>query len=136
MSNLEAWDQEGLLSALESVREEETRRCHTVLGPHREDLGVYLDGRPVQEVASQGQQRMLTIALKLAEADLFVEKTGLSPVFLLDDIGSELDLGHLKRLLQTLRELHSQTLLTTAHPGEYASLGARTFQVKSGQIQG
>lgn len=135
VSNLEPWGPDVLLQALESVYPEESRRCHTVLGPHREDLGVYLVSRPVREVASQGQQRMLTIALKLAEADLFVAKTGLSPTFLLDDIGSELDPRHLNRLLQTLGELHSQTLLTTAHRGEYASLGARTFQVKRGQIQ-
>lgn len=135
VSQLEPWGPDALLQALESVQQEEFRRCHTVLGPHREDLGVYLGNLPVREVASQGQQRMLTIALKLAEADLFVAKTGLSPLFLLDDIGSELDQGHLNRLLQTLGDLHSQTLLTTAHRGEYASLGARTFQVKGGLIQ-
>ncbi|MCE9625881.1 MAG: DNA replication/repair protein RecF [Deltaproteobacteria bacterium] len=105
---------EALLKALDGVRREEKRRGRSLLGPQRDDLQVTFAGHPVKEVASQGQQRMLVIALKLAEADLFQAQSGKSPVFLLDDLGSELDARHQGLLLRILGALKAQTLLTTA----------------------
>lgn len=123
-----------IMASLHRVREAERRAQRTLFGPHRDDLGVRLQDRPVRDAASQGQQRMLVIALKLAEADLFQKRTGRSPVFLLDDLGSELDRHHLGRLLQILGEVQAQTLLTTAQQGVYAPLHARTFRVQKGQL--
>ena len=123
-----------LLSALQSRRREEQRAGHTLVGPHREDLQVFLDGHPVRAVASQGQHRILTIALKMAEADRYRQTMEQSPVFLLDDLGSELDPNHLRHLLHLLDELNAQTLLTTAQAGSLASLKAPTYWVQAGAI--
>jgi DNA replication and repair protein RecF len=125
-------EEEELLTRLRAVEAEELRTGHSRLGPHRDDLVVYWQGRPVKEIASQGQQRLMAIALKLAEADLYRESRGHAPVFLLDDVGSELDPKHLAQLLQCLRNMASQTVLTTAHPGEYAALEAKTFTIRGG----
>lgn len=122
------------LAAVEQIKPQERRRGRSLLGPQRDDLSLSLGGHPVKEVASQGQQRMLVIALKLAEADLFQARSGRAPVFLLDDLGSELDARHQHRLLDMLGALRAQTLLTTAQAGAYAGLGARTFQVKEGRL--
>lgn len=121
-----------ILRRLRSVEGEELRTGHSRLGPHRDDLILYWQGRPVKEIASQGQQRLMAIALKLAEADLYRDTRGHAPVFLLDDVGSELDPKHLAQLLQCLRTMASQTVLTTAHPGEYAALEAKTFTIRGG----
>ncbi len=123
-----------LLTALEEASAEERRYGRSLLGPHREDLWVGFGGELVREVGSQGQLRMLVIALKLAEADLFQTKTRHSPVFLLDDVGSELDPRHFERLLEMLTELHSQTILTSAQRGSFASLNARRFWVEMGLL--
>jgi len=125
---------EALLEALAGLRSEERRQGRTLLGPQREDLVLSLEGHPVREAASQGQQRMLVIGLKLAEADLFRENSRRSPVFLLDDLGSELDERHRRLLLDSLGEIEAQTFLTTAQHGAYAALHARNFRVVSGRI--
>lgn len=127
-------DVASLLEALWESAGEEERYRRTVLGPNRDDLWVGFGSQAVREVASQGQHRMLTIALKLAQADLFVATSGNSPVFLLDDIGNELDPHHMERLLGMLSEIHAQTLLTTAHPGSYDGLRAKNFWVEKGKI--
>lgn len=129
-----AQDLEGLLEALAAVKAEERRRGRSLLGPQRDDLSITLAGHPIKEIASQGQQRMLVIALKLAEADLFQAQSGRAPVFLLDDLGSELDLRHQGLLLEMLGDLKAQTLLTSAQQGAYAALHARTFSVREGRL--
>jgi len=123
-----------LLQSLEAVRNQEFRYRRTLLGPQRDDLAVQFGSHPVRELASQGQQRLLVIALKLAEADLFQAKSHRPPVFLLDDLGSELDHRHQQLLLDSLAELQAQSLLTTAQQGAYAALHANTFRVFAGQL--
>jgi DNA replication and repair protein RecF len=125
---------ETLLTALQSQRREELHAGHTLMGPHREDLQVFLGGHPARAVASQGQHRILTIALKMAEADRYRQTVGQSPVFLLDDLGSELDPQHLRHLLHLLDELNAQTILTTAQTGSLAPLKAPTYLVRAGEI--
>ncbi|HEX5034187.1 MAG TPA: DNA replication/repair protein RecF [bacterium] len=127
-------DPEALLEALTEVGAEERRQGRSLLGPQREDLVLALEDHPVREAASQGQQRMLVIGLKLAEADLFRENSRRAPVFLLDDLGSELDERHRRLLLESLGEIEAQTFLTSAQSGAYAALHARNFRVESGRI--
>ncbi|HKX11707.1 MAG TPA: DNA replication/repair protein RecF [bacterium] len=127
-------DPEALLEALAEVGAEERRQGRSLLGPQREDLALSIEGHSVREAASQGQQRMLVIGLKLAEADLFRENSRRSPVFLLDDLGSELDERHRRLLLESLGEIEAQTFLTSAQRGAYAALHARNFRVESGRI--
>ena len=77
--------------ALEKVRWKEILRGHSVIGPHRDDLIFTLDGRRLQDFASEGEERSAAIALKLAEAEILHHQTGTRPIMLLDEITAELD---------------------------------------------
>src|SRR5258708_31373454 len=91
-----------LTAALETRRGEELARGVTVAGPHRDDLDILLDGRPARAAASQGQQRSLVLACKLAEVRHLTTLLGTAPVLLLDDVLSELDARRRERLLPAL----------------------------------
>ncbi len=82
-------------------------------GPHRDDLVLSLDGRLARQVASQGQHRALTLALKLGELEAVAEASGKIPLLLLDDLSSELDRERLRAVLTAITELGAQALLTT-----------------------
>lgn len=81
---------------------EDIRRGNTSIGPHRDDLILSLNETEVRPYASQGQQRSVVLALKLAELLLMRKKTGESPVLLLDDVMSELDSSRRHSLLKTI----------------------------------
>ena len=106
------WLEAGLAVALERVRKDELRRGVTLVGPHRDDLDVRIAGLPSRTHASQGEQRSLALALRLAAHDVITVDTGTSPVLLLDDVFSELDPERSDALLQHLPS--GQTLLTSA----------------------
>ncbi len=103
-------------AALRESRAEETRRRQTLVGPHRDDLALALDDRPAGPFASEGQQRTLALALKLAQAGLLESVAGAPPLLLLDDIFGELDPDRRNRLLAAL-PTGSQRLVTTTHLG-------------------
>ena len=100
-------------AALEESREEDLRLRQTCRGPHRDDLGFTLNGEGI-EFASEGQQRSVVLALKLAQARLIEHQAGVSPVLLLDDIFGELDVRRRNALLEHL-PAGSQKLITTTH---------------------
>ena len=102
-------------AALEEARPDELRRGRTLVGPHRDDLEISLGGRPTRHLASQGQARSLVLALKLAELEA-ARLRGEAPVFLLDDLTSELDRGRMGRLIELLGELPNQVWITTTDP--------------------
>jgi DNA replication and repair protein RecF len=99
---------------LEALREEEFRRGMSLTGPHRDDLVFSIDGRSLARFGSRGQQRLGVLALKLAEADVIALESGDTPVFLLDDVLSELDAGHRRLLLDELAARRAQVVLTSA----------------------
>lgn len=103
-----------LASALAERRDEDVRRGVTTLGPHRDDLEVRLAGRDARTQASQGEQRSLALALRLAVHRLVTERLGAPPLLLLDDVFSELDPGRSRALVAMLPM--GQALLTTAAP--------------------
>jgi DNA replication and repair protein RecF len=86
------------------------------VGPHRDDLALSISGRPVRGVASQGQHRAVTLALKSAEIDVIGGARGVRPVLLLDDVSSELDRERTAALFAFLRDQEGQVLLTTTRP--------------------
>lgn len=94
-------------------RDDELRRGVTIVGPHRDDLSLQIDGRSLALFGSRGQQRLGVMALKLAEADV-VAAEGEMPVLLLDDILSELDNEHRSRLLESIVGFGAQVLITSA----------------------
>ena len=89
-----------LEQALLAHFEEERRRKHAIVGPHNDKISFNLGGRDVSQYASQGQQRSIVLAWKLAEVDIVRQTLGVNPVLLLDDVMSELD-EHRRDMLVT-----------------------------------
>jgi DNA replication and repair protein RecF len=127
--------------SLNASREADLQRGTTLVGPHRDDFLIELENEPKEsttychsesdpqdpdpetgtfrEVArsygSQGQQRTIALALKLAELELIRHLTGRDPIVLLDDVTSELDYKRIGHLLEVLQNLSAQTFITTTH---------------------
>jgi DNA replication and repair protein RecF len=99
---------------LKGRRGEEIARKQTLTGPHRDDLQFSLNDFAATAYASQGQQRSLVLALKLAELELLACRLEESPVLLLDDVLAELDLLR-QGALMGLVDQEMQTLITTTH---------------------
>ena len=95
------------------MRPQEVRRGVSLLGPHRDDLLFQLGELPMSAYGSRGQQRTAVLALKLAEVDLMTAETGDTPILLLDDILSELDVRRRGYLLNTIAGHEYQALITT-----------------------
>jgi DNA replication and repair protein RecF len=95
---------------LASSREKEARLRQTVVGPHRDEVDLFVEGMPANVYASEGQQRTLSLALKIAQARVFAEE-GSPPLLLIDDIFGELDLARRNSLLASL-PVDSQKLVT------------------------
>jgi len=119
-------------------RSEEVARGVTVAGPHRDDVEMLLDGRPARSTASQGQQRSMVLACKLAEVRHVAGVAGVAPVLLLDDVLSELDAGRRLRLLGALGAgSTAQALLTTSETATLdlpAGADVRRFTVHAGHV--
>jgi len=99
--------------SLEARRKDEIKRGVTLMGPHRDDLTILIDGRVAGSYASRGQQRLAVLAMKLAEAKLMAEVGGEAPIVMLDDILSELDERHRGLVLETASAMQSQLLISS-----------------------
>jgi len=106
------WFEVGLEAALKNTRKEDLRRGTSLVGPHRDDVVVMLNGAPSRSHASQGEQRTLALALRLGVHLLLTERHGEPPLLLLDDVFSELDRFRTAALFEALPV--GQALLTTA----------------------
>lgn len=106
------WRQRGLATALTESRRDDVRRGVSTVGPHRDDVELFIGGLPARTHASQGEQRTLALALRLAAHRLVAERTGSTPVLVLDDVLSELDPRRSTALLRHLPP--GQVVLTTA----------------------
>ncbi|MBV8304928.1 MAG: DNA replication and repair protein RecF, partial [Acidimicrobiia bacterium] len=106
------WREKGLAAALTMARADELRRGISLVGPQRDDLVLELEGRPARTHASQGEQRALALALRLAAHQVVTAAVGEPPVLLLDDVFSELDPVRSEALVTHLPP--GQALLTTA----------------------
>ena len=101
------------------------RRRHTAtFGPHKDDLELVIDGRPARKHASQGQHRILTLTLKLAELAAIREARGTHPILLLDDVSSELDPTRIGAVFDFLSSSPSQVFVTTTRPELFQTPGA------------
>ncbi len=106
------WATEGLAAALHRVRDDDLRRGMTTVGPQRDDVRLTLDGLPARTHASQGEQRSSALALRLAGHRLVAERTGSTPVVLLDDVFSELDRERTRALVSLVPD--AQVVVTAA----------------------
>ena len=107
-----SWRRRGLAVALADGRAKDVRRGVSTIGPHRDDVELFIDGMPARTHASQGEQRTLALALRLGAHRLITEKAGSAPVLVLDDVLSELDPARCAALLRHLPP--GQVVLTTA----------------------
>lgn len=108
----------------------------TLVGPHRDEVHFRLNSHPARTYASQGQQRTLVLALKLAELELLETVLGETPLLLLDDVLAELDLKRQQQLLTVIGE-RVQTIITTTDLERFYPAwltGAQRFQVVQGQL--
>ena len=103
-----------LRESMLQARERESRLRQAVVGPHRDDIGLRLHGMPASDYASEGQQRTLALALKLAQGGLLAAHGGKPPIYLMDDIFGELDPGRRNALMSHLPQ-DSQKWITTTH---------------------
>jgi DNA replication and repair protein RecF len=121
---------------LESNRLQELRRGTTLVGPQRDDLLFQIDGKDARQFASQGQQRTVVLAIKLAELEFMGEEVGEYPTLLLDDVLSELDFSRRSFFLETIGD-KVQTLLTTTDRGNFRRdelYHSRQYVIIDGQL--
>jgi DNA replication and repair protein RecF len=121
-----------LAEALLEARADDLRRGLTTLGPHRDELELEIDGMPARTHASQGEQRSLALALRLAGHQVVTGRLETAPVLLLDDVFSELDDDRSAALLRALPA--GQALLTTAGRLPAGVKPETTWQVGGGKL--
>jgi DNA replication and repair protein RecF len=120
--------------ALRSIAEQSLG--NTLVGPHRDEIELTINDTPAKAYGSQGQQRTLVLALKLAELELIEQIVGEPPLLLLDDVLAELDLTRQNQLLSVIED-RFQTLITTTHLGAFDAKwldSSQILQVRSGEI--
>ena len=103
----------------------------TLFGPHRDDLKININGIDSRLFASQGQQRSIVLALKLSEGEIIKEVVGEYPVFLLDDVLSELDSERRKYILD--KKGDKQIIITSCQSEELLEFADKTIEVSGGR---
>jgi DNA replication and repair protein RecF len=127
-----AWLDRGLETALAEGRADDVRRGMSLVGPHRDDVELAIGGLPARTHASQGEQRSLALALRMAAHEVVGRLVGSPPVLLLDDVFSELDPHRSRALLDALGQ--AQTLLTTAGALPELAVPERVLRVEGGSV--
>jgi DNA replication and repair protein RecF len=124
---------------LDQIREKRTIELYqgtSLVGPHRDDIEFTVNETAARQYGSQGQQRTLVLALKLAELKLIEDVIGEPPILLLDDVLAELDLHRQNQLLDAIQD-RFQTLITTTHLGSFDAQwlnSAQILHINSGQL--
>lgn len=106
------WRRTGLGTALKAARTDDVRRGVSTVGPHRDDIDLSIGALPARTHASQGEMRCLALSLRLGAHNLVAQKSGMTPLLVLDDVLSELDPMRCAALLRALPT--GQVVLTTA----------------------
>ncbi len=120
--------EESYRKLLKDNRKKDIERGYTSIGPHRDDLEISINGISAKKFASQGQQRTISLSLKISEIEFIKNKTGEYPILLLDDVLSELDKKRKHKLLEEI-ENKVQTIITTTDLNDIES-----FFVDKGKI--
>ena len=126
-----------LRQRIADARPEELRRRQALVGPQTDELHVTLDGQLARTFASRGQTRSVVLALKLAEM-VAARARGDLPLFLIDDVSSELDRERTVRVVGLLADLGAQVLATTtdaAHLGALPAAATTWFSMDRGVVQ-
>ncbi|WP_066426845.1 DNA replication/repair protein RecF [Anabaena sp. 4-3] len=128
--------QQAFLTKIQQRAQAELYRGTTLVGPHRDEVELTINQTPARLYGSQGQQRTLVLALKLAELQLIEEVVKEPPLLLLDDVLAELDPFRQNQLLDAIQD-RFQTLITTTHLSSFDSQWLKSSQilhVKAGEI--
>ncbi|MGD1920732.1 MAG: DNA replication/repair protein RecF [Pleurocapsa sp.] len=128
--------QQAFLAKIADRRTAEQYQGKTVVGTHRDEIEFTINQTPARYYGSQGQQRTLVLALKLAELKLIEEVIGEPPLLLLDDVLAELDPNRQKQLLEVIGE-RFQTIITTTHIDSFNQAwikDSQVLQVTAGEI--
>jgi DNA replication and repair protein RecF len=123
-----------LLEALRRNRDRDREEGGTSVGPHRDDLMLFLAGKSARDFGSQGQKRSVALSLRMAAAQLLRERLRLPPILLLDDVFAELDAERQAALGELLRE-RGQAFIATPRQGEMPFAVDATFQVEAGKVE-
>ena len=129
---------ENYKSSLKENYNEELRRMQSLIGPHRDDIVFFINDNDSTKFASQGQQRTIVLALKMAEIDIIKEKVGTSPILLLDDVLAELDDLRQNYLLNSINR-ETQTIITSVDTlffNEEFLKDVKIFKINEGKIIG
>jgi DNA replication and repair protein RecF len=119
---------------LSARRARDSRQRSASFGPQRDEIQLLVDGRSARHHASQGQQRILTLSLKVAELDCVRAARRAHPVLLLDDVSSELDPARTGAVYAFLRETQSQVFVTTTRPELFPTPGASSVERADWQL--
>ena len=122
-----------LTRALEEVAAREIERGVTLVGPQRDDIALGLADVDARVFASQGEQRSIALALRLAERAVVAEERGEQPVLLLDDVFSELDDDRRGRLAELVADA-GQTIATATTADGLPLKGGKTMRIESGAV--
>ena len=120
-----------MLDRLEKSRKEDRFLGFTTVGPHRDDLDIYVNGKKAKIFASQGQQRSVILSMKLSESMILEKMKGKTPVILFDDVLSELDKKRQHYILNSIS--NRQVFITCCEPSSVDRLiQGKTFEIKNG----
>jgi DNA replication and repair protein RecF len=131
------WAQDvSLAEALVASKTRDESKRITQPGPHRADVILRMNGRPAREVLSRGQQKLIAVAMTLAQLNLLQEVTEATPTLLLDDPAAELDGAHLRRFIEQVMRLRTQLVLTSLHSESHLfGTPNRVFHVEQGRVE-
>ncbi len=134
---LRGWSQEhSLAEALMASRASDEVRRQTHAGPHRADVAVRVSGRAAREVLSRGQQKLVAVAMIIAQLRLLQDLVQVTPTLLIDDPAAELDAERLERFIEEVASLRCQLVVTSLH-SKSRLFGApeSTFCMDAGRVQ-
>ncbi|PWM72424.1 MAG: DNA replication/repair protein RecF [Bacillota bacterium] len=120
---------------LRTAYEKDVRLGFTTVGPHRDDMKLFLDGEDVRVYGSQGQQRTVALALKLAETEIFRGRSGEYPVLVLDDVLSELDKVRQRRLIERAEGMQTIITCTNADKRVFGAAPFKKMTVLAGKLK-
>ncbi len=123
------------LMILKQNHKRDVERGYTTQGPHRDDLGLSVNGKDLRSYGSQGQQRTAALSLKLSEIEIIHNELGEYPILLLDDVMSELDSHRQNFLIKTFDKV--QTIVTSTEIGQLYQdhlEGGKLFRISNGNI--
>jgi DNA replication and repair protein RecF len=134
----QGWPEDQTLAAtLRQGLERDREQGYTQAGPHRADLKIHLQGWQARARASRGEQKMISAALLLAQAELLRRHQQRRPILLIDDLAAELDLRSRERLFNAIHTLGAQSFLSFLEPGQIPAVPGKCamFHVEHGRVR-